>query len=87
MADEFSCVRSIVNTSPDTFITRTISAFVLNGRTLGGQTVQLKGVGEGKNAPCPVATVNVVPDGAGNGAIATVEYAKFLWASIGVLVS
>lgn len=80
LADVLSWVRVIVRTSPVMFVTRTISAFVGKGNAPSGQTVALNGVA-GNLVPCPLCTVRLVPLAAGLGAVATVEYAKFLWLS------
>jgi hypothetical protein len=77
---EPSCVRVIVSVSVATAVTRTISAFAAVGCVLVGQTVALNGAA-GNLDPSPGATVNDVPEFAGDGAVATVEYARFLWAS------
>src|SRR2546426_2553414 len=75
-----SCVLVIVNVSPEIAVTRTISALVVNGWSPTGHTVTLNG-GVGNFVPSPVWTTNDVPVSAGDGAVATVEYAKFLCAS------
>lgn len=79
-AEVASCERVIVSVSDEMFVTRTISAFDVVGCELAGHTVALKGVA-GNFDPSPDATTSDVPDEAGDGAVATVEYAKFLWAS------
>lgn len=66
--------------SVEMFVTRTISAFVESGCDPVGHTTALNGT-EGNFVPSPDATVSDVPEVAGDGAVATVEYAKFLWAS------
>jgi hypothetical protein len=77
-----SCVLVIVRTSPTISVTRTISALPGSGSAFTGQTVALNGVA-GNRVAVPVATVREVPDAAGDGATATVVYAKFLCASTG----
>jgi hypothetical protein len=47
------------------------------GSVSTGHTVALNGA-SGNLVPCPEATTRAVPDAAGDGAVATVEYAKFL---------
>lgn len=75
-----SCARVIVSVSVDIPVTRTISAFVVDGSSPAGQIVALNGTA-GNNDPCPAVTTRDVPDDAGEGAVATVPTAKFLWAS------
>jgi hypothetical protein len=72
-----SWARTIVNESVACAVTRTISALVESGCAPAGQIVALKGTA-GKRAPSPEATTSDVPEVAGDGAVATVEYAKFL---------
>ena len=66
--------------SVDFTVTLTISALRAVGIDLAGHTTQLNG-GAGNLAPAPVATTIVVPDVDGDGAVATVLAAKFLWLS------
>lgn len=80
LALEPSWARVIVNVSVATAVTLTTSAFADVGCALAGHTVALNGAA-GNLAPSPAATTSDVPDDAGDGAVATVEYAKFLWAS------
>jgi hypothetical protein len=61
-------------------VTRTISAFAGVGKTDPGHTVALKGTA-GNRVPSPAVTTSDVPDAAGEGAVATVETAKFLCVS------
>src|SRR5262252_7329690 len=75
-----SCARASVSVSVEIAVQRAISAFVASGITPMGQTVTLNG-GVGNFAPSPAATTSDVPLAAGDGAVATVEYAKFLCAS------
>ena len=77
LADEPSCVRAIVNVSVEIIVTLTISAFVEFDCTPVGHTVALNG-GVGNLVPCPAATTSVVPEVAGDGAVATEDKAKFL---------
>jgi hypothetical protein len=58
-------------------VTRTTSALDAIGMTPAGHTVALNGVA-GQSAPPPTASVSDVPLAAGEGAVKTVEYAKFL---------
>lgn len=76
IADEPSCARTIVNTSLDTFVHRATSAFKVDGAVFAGHNTTLNGAA-GNFEPSPDATVNEVPDVAGDGAVATVENAKF----------
>src|SRR5262245_5918821 len=78
-----SCARVMVSVSPAMFVTRTTSAFDARGDAPVGHTVALNGTA-GNREPCPLATTSDVPDAAGLGAVATEEYAKFLWASTSV---
>jgi hypothetical protein len=66
-----------VKVSVETAVTLTISAFVLVACSPAGQIVAMNG-GSGKRAPSPLATTREVPYLEGTGAVATVEYAKFL---------
>lgn len=70
----------MVNVSVDIAVTRTISALVVSGCTPAGQMVALNGT-VGKMVPCPAVTTSDVPDVAGEGAVATWLYEKFLCAS------
>jgi hypothetical protein len=75
-ADVPSWVRVIVNVSVETFVTRTISAFVVEGCAPIGQIVALNGTA-GNFVPVAAVTTRLVPDEAGDGAVATNETAKF----------
>lgn len=77
---EPSWARVIVRVSPTMAVTRTISALVVRGCVLIGQTVALNGVA-GKRVPWPPVTIRDVPELAGLGAVATRLYAKLAWAS------
>lgn len=77
LAIEFSWALSIVKVSVAIAVTLIISAFVVIGFAPAIQTVALKG-GVGNKAPSPAATTKEVPEVAGEGAVATVETAKFL---------
>ena len=63
--------------SPIISVTKTISALVIKGSVFAGHTVAENG-GVGNIAPSPLATIKNVPLVAGTGAVATVEYARFL---------
>jgi hypothetical protein len=76
-----SCARVIVNVSVEIPVTRTISALAAVGGVLGGQTVALNGVA-GNKVPVPAATTKDVPLVVGEGAVATVDCAKFFLPSI-----
>jgi hypothetical protein len=52
------------------------SAFVADGSTDGGHAIALNGTA-GMSAPCPDPSTKLVPVVAGEGAVATVAYAKF----------
>jgi hypothetical protein len=80
LAAELSCARTIVSVSTDFAVTRITSAFVVVGCTPVGHTTALNGAA-GNFAPSPGATIRVVPDAAGDGAVATTLYAKFFLAS------
>src|SRR5215831_1240722 len=75
-----SCALTIVKVSVALPVTRTISALAVVGVAPVAQTVALKG-GNGNSAPCPEPTVKLVPDVAGEGAVATAPIAKFACAS------
>jgi hypothetical protein len=59
------------------FVTRTTSALAGSGSVAAGQMTALKGT-VGKRDPWPVVTTSVVPEAAGDGAVATELMAKFL---------
>jgi hypothetical protein len=80
LAEELSWARVIVNVSVEIAVTRTISAFAVVGCVLAGQIVALNGVA-GNFVPSAAVTTRLVPDDAGDGAVATRDEAKFLWAS------
>jgi hypothetical protein len=67
----------IVNVSVEINVTLTISAFAVVGCAPAGQIVALKGTA-GNFAPSAAVTTRLVPDDAGDGAVATRLYAKFL---------
>jgi hypothetical protein len=73
-----SCARTMVNVVPTMAVTRMISALAFVGDADAGQTVQLKGAAGNVAAD---ATSKDVPVVAGDGATATVEYARFAWLS------
>ena len=73
-----SCARTIVNTSPPAGVILTISALVGSGLDPGKMTA----LPEVNREPCPAVTVNVVPDVAGDGAVATADRVKFLLANV-----
>jgi hypothetical protein len=77
---EPSCARVIVSTSPTMFVTVTISALLLIGKVAVAQMTAFRPMT--KFAPSPAATVTEVPDVAGDGATATVEYPKFFRTAI-----
>jgi hypothetical protein len=71
----------IVNVSVEMAVTRTISAFVVVGCVETGQMVALNEPLDGNLAPSPDWTTSDVPDVAGDGAVRTVLYPKFLCGS------
>ena len=76
-AEVLSCIRVMVKVSVLIFVTLTISAFAVVGCTPVGQIVALNGTA-GNFVPSPAVTTRDVPLVAGEGAVATSEYAKFL---------
>lgn len=80
LADDPSWARWTVRVSVERLVTRTISAFDGSGSEPTGHTTRLYGA-DGNRDPSPGATTIVVPEAAGEGAVATVEYAKLACAS------
>jgi hypothetical protein len=75
-----SVARVMVSVSVEMPVTRTISVLAGEGTEPAGQIVALNG-GVGNRDPCPAVTTREVPEVAGDGAVATVEMARFLCGS------
>jgi hypothetical protein len=75
-AVELSTARVNVSTSPTCPVTVATSELDADGLVFAGQIVTLNGNSE-NFVPCPVVTVSVTPEIAGDGATATLLSAKF----------